>query len=537
MSDVDGASAGREQGDLAGLLEAWRHQPAVELAEAIAALAPPAARPPLELAGAGAAQSQRWNEHAAAQRPEELDGLLASWFEVPTEPAALRAEALARWPADPRRDQALLAVLERIPGKTSRKLWGRLLKLVELVRDPRALPRLQALDALYAAHFRSQVGEWVRGKLAVALTRLAPALEQAAREPLAPELVEAIARLRRGGAPRPGAGAQRRAESEEELLQRILDDPGDDDARQVYGDLLAERGHPRGELIALQYLKRRQKLTAAQAQREKALIRDHLPELVGPLAQVLFRSGLELERGFLARAAVDDSKGHLLPGVVGHPLWSTVVELTGPPVIFQHPVLRALERLHVPREPLTSALWEGERALPGVTALWCCVKSVDDARGLGGSALLPALRELHLCSFNTYWVAPHVFLETPLAGRLQRLDVELPWDWLPWLQALQRPCAIPRVALAWKAHLVFELERDTRGRHTRLTARLALPARGRGEAEEDAVDLLLTQLGKIAPAQLTALSIQPSRPLSAGAAQRLRQGLARFDEIAECHYP
>jgi uncharacterized protein (TIGR02996 family) len=45
--------------------------------------------------------------------------------------------------------------------------------------------------------------------------------------------------------------------SERHLLGEIYASADDDDLRQVYADLLLERGDPRGELIALQYKERR----------------------------------------------------------------------------------------------------------------------------------------------------------------------------------------------------------------------------------------------------------------------------------------
>lgn len=67
------------------------------------------------------------------------------------------------------------------------------------------------------------------------------------------------------------------------LLQRILDDPADDQARLVYADALLADGDPRGELITVEH-QLAQRPTVQLADRRRQLLRDHArtwwPELM-----------------------------------------------------------------------------------------------------------------------------------------------------------------------------------------------------------------------------------------------------------------
>jgi uncharacterized protein (TIGR02996 family) len=90
----------------------------------------------------------------------------------------------------------------------------------------------------------------------------------------------------------------------DDLLQRVLDDPDDIAMRCVYADALSDAGDPRGELIQLQCAER--PLGRTQKSREKALLKKHLDEWLGPLAKVVLKRGLRAGRA-RARRSSDES--------------------------------------------------------------------------------------------------------------------------------------------------------------------------------------------------------------------------------------
>jgi uncharacterized protein (TIGR02996 family) len=91
------------------------------------------------------------------------------------------------------------------------------------------------------------------------------------------------------------------ADPAEVLLADIADDPDDDLPRLVLGDLLADRGDPRGEFLQLEMQLRAGRLTASARQqlerRRRALLGRYLLDWLGPLADVA--RTWEFHRGFL----------------------------------------------------------------------------------------------------------------------------------------------------------------------------------------------------------------------------------------------
>jgi uncharacterized protein (TIGR02996 family) len=85
------------------------------------------------------------------------------------------------------------------------------------------------------------------------------------------------------------------------LLADIADDPDDDLSRQILGDLLADRGDPRGEFLQVEMQLRAGNADAEQRkhleQRRRALLGRHALEWLGPFADAARR--WEFQRGFL----------------------------------------------------------------------------------------------------------------------------------------------------------------------------------------------------------------------------------------------
>lgn len=99
-----------------------------------------------------------------------------------------------------------------------------------------------------------------------------------------------------------------------DLAQAVLDRPDDLDAHRVYADALTEQGDPRGELIQVQLQLEDPAVAGEQratlVAREQALIAEHGPGWLGPLADELLgdternawaRVDFAFERGFLRR--------------------------------------------------------------------------------------------------------------------------------------------------------------------------------------------------------------------------------------------
>jgi uncharacterized protein (TIGR02996 family) len=118
-------------------------------------------------------------------------------------------------------------------------------------------------------------------------------------------LERAVARLvqvHAGVRPEPARPAVIAAPNPSQLLAEIAAHPDDDGPREVYADVLTQRGDVRGELITLQLARRRGKPTAAAKQREKELLANHKAALLGPFAHAAKRTGLKFDRGFLVEA-------------------------------------------------------------------------------------------------------------------------------------------------------------------------------------------------------------------------------------------
>ena len=292
-------------GDLAGALvravEAWREARRPELADVVDALS-------TRLGGAVPPYTNRhaeWIARAAAYDPLAVGPLVDSgaqrlglpirWADVvahhPGDPcvAALRGSeradlavldrlvAALRWPDNPRLTWLLLRWLEAMrpdPHLTLRAGYEALADRLVQLDDARARPVLAWLVGLAP---RLQPPHHQRTVLAEGLlARMSP---PPAADPAAGALLAAAA-----AAPRTGIDA---------LWREVARDRDNDAPRSVLADALAERGDPRGEMIALQL-----DVRGGGDSRAAKLLKRYRDDWLGDLGRVI-ATDAEYRRGFL----------------------------------------------------------------------------------------------------------------------------------------------------------------------------------------------------------------------------------------------
>lgn len=202
-----------------------------------------------------------------------------------------RISALAVVPPDPRIATALIAILSRPADSPTAMKWTTF------------KPLLQAIVA------HADVGhvEQLRG-----LARRPGGLDKRVKkavDTLLPEYTDRLLDLVPAPAGEEEAWRsiaatepQTPADTPERLLAAIYADPGDDESRLVYADLLQTNGDPHGEFIALQMMPP-ERLDDDAIERVRRLQHRHATEWLGPdLSTVL--GNFVFERGFLAAATV-----------------------------------------------------------------------------------------------------------------------------------------------------------------------------------------------------------------------------------------
>jgi uncharacterized protein (TIGR02996 family) len=362
---LDEAAAAIDQGAfdvaLPALLEAWRAERVAPIAGLIEEVGKRLDAPKLVGTKRDALQAA-WLAIAKQRRPQDLPMLVE---EVTTTMfrsthALERVKAIADWPADPR-TFACVALHVRQPifytGST-KPFWTALFDLVVDHGDPRSVAGLGELAASLERVFVKKwtdlkaIAGWFRRELERARARLA------ARYPDGlPAPTEATAAICARMAKQLAAAGERDAK----LFAAIVEDPSDDHARTVYGDHLASRGDPRGELIALQ-------LAGVDPVRAQALVKEHAKAWLGRLAPLVELEDVRFERGFLARVAlVHNASPELIAQTTGDPIWATVRGLRLgygdllPDELLRHPMMKSLEHLGGINEPRLTALLAWDR--------------------------------------------------------------------------------------------------------------------------------------------------------------------------------
>jgi uncharacterized protein (TIGR02996 family) len=349
---MESLRAGCRASALAALLDAWGRERQPEIAALVETLGADIDRslPPVE--GKRTELADNWLELARHSRPVDVGRLLAALTDgASTAQMRQMIPSLLAFRPDPRMSGPMVTLVGRYTSSGATPALTQALNLLAHVMDPRVKKEL--------SKFKQTARSWLEGvyrkaqKVAGALAE-APPLSADDRE--AVTAIEAtLAELAAGPPAEAGALlAPPRAGDDvgAKLLAAVFERPDDDESRLVYADWLLERGDPRGELIQLQYKKLEGELRGDDAKRERALLKSHAADWVGPL--VLVAKDLRFARGFLDGCSVL-IKTDRQRAVIGDPHWATVRELTfaaesydsvaEEPALLRDPGLRALEVL------------------------------------------------------------------------------------------------------------------------------------------------------------------------------------------------
>ena len=107
----------------------------------------------------------------------------------------------------------------------------------------------------------------------------------------------------------------------DEMFRAVLADPSDDAPRQILADALIERGDPRGELIALQLVRKRNRKSR---RRERELIETHREEWLGALRpHVEYADESEFRRGFPVSCLLTAPDDLAWSKIIGLEAWAT----------------------------------------------------------------------------------------------------------------------------------------------------------------------------------------------------------------------
>jgi uncharacterized protein (TIGR02996 family) len=336
-------AAGRVADAIDALLEAWRATRAPEIADAIDAASRLLPGYDRRLAHTEKDMQAAWS--AASSSREALPQLVQNLNAGGAKVAELRLAELATRPDDPRvalRLTELAASHAISPQRT--QYWKMLLELIARAKDVRtAAPLVDHFTGFtntYYDHHRQAkriLGAFAQNPEAAFEGRL-PGLSGEHGKQLA-KISQQIAALEK-------------KHPERALLASI--DPGDLGARAVYADWLAEREHPRGELIVLALKEKKSGLSPAELQRMSEL--KSIPFLYGP-----FQDLTDHRIGRFARA-VDPLSRELHVGT-----WASTLSWRA---AASYPLLCLVERLvfddTVIREPFDD---DFERLLAAAPAL------------------------------------------------------------------------------------------------------------------------------------------------------------------------
>lgn len=209
------------------------------------------------------------------------------------------------------------------------------------------------------------------------------------------------------------------------LLERVLGNRRDDQARRVYADWLASRGDPRGEFIHLQLDRAQGRGDLNKLAREVALLDDHREQWGKPLDAVA--SDLVFDRGFPAYLTIDPARGAaLLPQLASNLAWGTIEGLCVRPSreplpanilapLIDAPHMRELSHLAGPFDTLLGLAAPRLRYWRAVTVL-----TPGDLLELCGH--LPRLTQFGIVASYADTIKP-LCDAAPLAGRIHGLEV------------------------------------------------------------------------------------------------------------------
>jgi len=468
---------GDERAALEGLLAAWRTTPSTALADVIDALDERlrSKKPSIKKSLPLAEREAEWTRVASEGRVEEVGWLLAQPWPGKWEGALARLLILVKHDRDPRVARHLARVVDELPFDTwaSMRFYRAAGESLGQAGDARALPALDRPERRrhnFEREYQALLAETAATLRAGLAAHAAPPPDDDA--PLA--ALRARLGLTRADAPSTSADAA-------ELLAAIAAAPDDDGPRQVYGDLLLERGDPRGDFIALQLARARgDKPKAAAARRERELLAAHRDAWLGRLRDLIDDEGATFERGFLDGVRLRETQALDAPDLFDDPAWRTVrrLDLGSLSSARAAPVV----------DRLSPSVAPGLRELVGLDsdATLRLLALADPPRLTTLGASLPVEAHPRLARFDRLrrlgldrphgWVAA-----SPIWPRLEELSVQI-WyavslgAWWRWVTS--HPSALRRVRggkygerLRPNEEWEYDLERDDEGRFSRLTVR------------------------------------------------------------------
>jgi uncharacterized protein (TIGR02996 family) len=319
--------------ELAAVVALWTEtlDPATSLAACnLAAKLPPQPWP--EDAAARQAAWRRQARRPAGREPELMRAFDFAKFKAAH--VLERLEAMSRWEPHPVVTRWLVDVFARqtrAPMLDGQKCFRRVFHLLEAHLDLDGAARLRDWRGTHQAriHASRYGAEFFDAGMTRVLAKAGARLANV--RPLADAERAALERADLLAVPPPPP----REPTIDALLDAVYEAPWDDAPRAVLGDLLQQRGDPRGEFIALDLLP---SPTAEQRRRRNALLRQHGKGWFPAALHRIVNRDARYERGFLA-------SGQLVADRTPREL-STFRELAvGGSIVpdFDHPEFRAIE--------------------------------------------------------------------------------------------------------------------------------------------------------------------------------------------------
>lgn len=245
-----------------------------------------------------------WMKIAKKSTPADLQPLLETLSHQTTSLAQLQERydcIIERVLDDPRLSRGLLDIVEErfaqgnLGPAEELRIIERMIQKVATMRDERARQRLH--DLSYSTHPWAPIAA-AGAAAAQSLLRARPPTAVDARFFESVHQAFPIQKPSRKEELPPSDPVERRAW---DLLQRIYEDPDDDEARLVYADALIEMNNPRGEAIAIGFKVAGGNARVTDRRRLDELIERHGAEWLGDARRVLDATrDVDFEKGFPA---------------------------------------------------------------------------------------------------------------------------------------------------------------------------------------------------------------------------------------------
>jgi hypothetical protein len=184
---------------------------------------------------------------------------------------------------------------------------------------------------------------------------------------------------------------------EQSRLENVGPQSSDDELLEIAASLSSQRDL-RGELMRLQIQWERSKPNLADVRRVKALLRDEVDALLGPLAPFVLRSPLYFHKGFVDVAEVRDlhpSHRDALLDAFRTPWVRRIRALHAPMCVLLEPALVSLTDARLLGELDATAMLEAGRPLPWRSLRAHCTERAH-MRAFDDRSILPMLERLQL---------------------------------------------------------------------------------------------------------------------------------------------